>query len=293
MSLLLLGLLGSLVLGAFAFDGSDDNDNDQADDDNPMETGESLSYSGANLLEGTEGADTLSAGQDELLAPNTINLLGGDDTAIIEVNDAITVSGGDGDDVITATGVINVLEGGAGNDTLTADDSNQIRGGAGDDELNFNHGSYDQGERGSVNGGEGDDTINLRADALIAGELLNDVGGGDITGGAGSDEFNILYELTSLGEGEALADDTVSRGFVSISDFDPREDSLLLDVERNTDTADIDVVAELDQTVEAGTYTSLITLTFEAADEAAEATNILTVISAVPFTLDDIQLVGV
>jgi hypothetical protein len=37
MSLLLLGLLGSLVLGAFAFDGSDNNDTDQADDDNPME----------------------------------------------------------------------------------------------------------------------------------------------------------------------------------------------------------------------------------------------------------------
>lgn len=289
MSFMFLSLLCPLIIGALAFDWSSDNDDDQT----PEETGEELSYDGSNLLEGTEGDDTLPSGQDRSLAPDTIHLLGGNDTAFVEVNDITTVSGGDGDDSITATGVLNTLEGDAGNDTLTADDSNRILGGEGDDVLNFTHGSYDQGEEGVVNGGEGDDTINLRADALIDSEGLNNFGGVDIIGGEGADEINIIYELNGVDENRVSADDSITRGFVSISAFTPGEDSLTLEVEIDPAAEVRDVTAELDQTAEGGAYTSVITLTFAATDDTPETTNILTVMSAAPFTLDDIQLVGV
>lgn len=317
MSVVLLGLLATGLLGAVAFDwfdwdddtqgadrpsdetgqerdqdGSDLLDDTQGDETPPDETGQVLNFAGSALLEGTEGDDTIPAGQDDSLQPEAINLLGGDDTATIEIFDYITVNGGDGNDTITATGATNILEGGAGNDTLTADDSNRLDGGEGDDVLNFTHGSYDQGEWGAAIGGAGDDTINLRADALVFEPLLLDVGGVDIRGGDGSDDINIVYELNELEDDQTPLNDA-SGGFVSISDFNPNEDSLVIEVEHNSETADRDVTVELDQTEENGTYTSFITLIVEETSEAAGATNVLTVLSSAPFTLDDIQLVGV
>lgn len=319
MSFVLLGLLATGLLGAVAFDWFDWDDDNQDDDRPPDETGQDrdqdgsdlldepqgdetppddpgqvLSFDGSALLEGTEGDDTLPAGQDNSLQPEVIDLLGGDDTANIEIYDDITVNGGDGNDSITATGVTNILEGGAGNDTLSGDDSNTLNGGEGDDVLNFTHGSYDQGEWGAANGGAGDDTINLRADALIFEPLLLDVGGVDIRGGDGSDDINIKYALNEL-EGDLTPLNDSRSGFVRISDFNPNEDSLLIEVDQDSETVDRDVTVELyqDQREEDGTYISTIKLTFEETSESAQATNALRVLSSVPFTLDDIQLVGV
>ena len=271
----MLGLLGTALLGAVAFDWFDDDGNGQNDDTSPEETGRELSYDDSDLLEGTEGDDTLPAGQDENLAPDTINLLGGNDMATVERNDIITVNGGDGDDSISATGVLNILEGGAGNDTLIADDSNRLLGGAGNDVLNFNHGSYDQGEWGLADGGEGDDTITVRTDALVPDFITVDVGGVNVSGGNGADEINIIYELTENfdgGEGVIIGsggDINFAGNFIRISDFDPNEDSLVIEVEKDSETKDRDITVELDQTEENGTYKSLITLTFAETSEAA------------------------
>jgi Ca2+-binding RTX toxin-like protein len=300
MGFLVLGLLGTALLGAIAFDWFDDDDTTQSDEpQSEDEIGQELNFDGSETLEGTEGDDTLPAGQDGRVAPETINLLGGNDTANVEYEDIITVTGGDGDDSISATGVLNTLDGGAGNDTLTADDSNRLLGGAGNDVLNFNHGSYDQGEPGSADGGEGDDTITVRADALVPDFIRFDVGGVDVSGGSGADEFNIVYQLAAnfdggvgltIGSGE---DTNFAGNFVGITDFDPNEDSLVIELERDSDTIDRDVEVELIQTEENGSYRSVIILTFLETDDAKEATNALTVFSTSPFTLDDIQLIGV
>lgn len=291
MGLLALGVLGTGLLGVVIYDWLDDDDSSPVVDTPIEEEGQDIVYDGSDLLEGTEGDDTIAAGQDETLAPDVINLFGGDDTATIEVNDPITVNGGEGDDLLTATGVLNTLDGGEGDDTLTADDSNRLLGGEGDDVLNFNHGSYDQGENGSADGGEGDDTINVRADAFVPAFLQTDVGGVEVTGGSGADEFNVTYEANDNFTFEPT--DDVRGSFVTINDFDPNEDSLVVEVEQDTDMPDREVEVDLNQTEEDGVYTSLITLRFEETADAVGATNVLTVVSTDPFTLDDIELVGV
>lgn len=293
MGFLILSLLSAAVLGTVAFDWSDGDDDSHTDsppqDGTDEDAGQVLSYDGSEHLEGTEGNDTLPAGQDPDLAPAEIDLLGGDDAALLDYGDSMTVSGGDGDDVILTAGASNTLDGGAGNDTLAADDSNRLIGGTGDDELDFFHESYDQGDPGGADGGEGDDTINVWAAALVPDYLMTDVGGVEVHGGSGADDINVTYGLHE----NVDTTDTLAGGFVSISDFDPSEDTLVIEVERSEETADRDVTVELDQTDEDGTYTSLITLTFEETEEASEATNTLTVVSTDPFTLDDIQLVGI
>ncbi len=294
MGLLLLGLLGSAALGAVALDWFGEGEENQSDG-SPNGAGQELNFDGSNVLNGTEGDDTIPPGQDGFLTPEEINLFGGDDVVTIDAYHALTIFGGDGNDLITSNGAASVVEGGAGNDTLTTDDGNEIFGGVGDDVLNFTHGSYDIGDPGVVNGGEGDDTINMRADALITQEHLTNVGGGiDILGGDGADDINIVYDFFELEENRTPADSgKISHGFLRLLDFNPGEDSLVIEFERDSQTADRTITIDLNQTEDNGTYTSLITFTFEATVDEDEAVNFLTVTSSAPFTLDDIQFVGV
>lgn len=288
MEFLLLGLLGVALISAFAFDGADDESDDEDD-----ATGKTLRYDGSDPLLGTEGDDTLPLGQDDDLAPEIIDLLGGDDTAFVEENWPMTVLGGDGDDSLTTTGINHILEGGAGNDTLSGDDANQLYGGEGDDVLTFVHGSYDNGDPGTADGGSGDDTITVRSDAILTEEILYNLGGGvDVTGGDGADEINIVYDLEEDFRGYTPTDDTISRGLLRVTDFNPDEDTLVIEVDQGVDGEERNVTVEMDQTEEDGTYTSLLRMTFEKTIDAEESTNLLTIFSSTPFTLDDIELVG-
>lgn len=287
MDLLLLGLLGVALISTFTFDGVDD------DDAAPEKAGKTLRYDGSDPLLGTEGNDTLPSGQNPDLAPEIIDLLGGNDTAIVDLEGSMTVRGGDGDDRLTATGIQNILEGGAGNDTLSGDDANQLYGGEGDDVLTFVHGSYDNGDPGTADGGSGDDTITVRSDAILTEEILYNLGGGvDVTGGDGADEINIVYDLEEDFRGYTPTDDTISRGLLRVTDFNPNEDTLVIEVDQGVEGAERNVTVEMDQTEEDGTYTSLLWMTFEKTSEDEESTNLLTIYSSVPFTLDDIELVG-
>ena len=99
----------------------------------------------------------------------------------------------------------------------------------------------------------------------------------------------LLYDLqNSMGE-EQFLDTSLLR----ITDFNPNEDVLTIEVDRNDETADRSVEVELDQTKENGTYTSPITLTFVEEVNATQAVANLTVISNAAFTLDDIRLVSI
>lgn len=300
MAFVLLSLLGTALFGALAFDWFDGNDDDQNDELQPEdENGQELNYDGSDLLEGTEGDDTLPAGQDEGLAPDAINLLGGDDTAIIEDHIGGGVSGGEGNDSISSTAAGNVLYGNVGDDTLVGVGINDIFGGEGDDHITSDIGNQVDESTTQIVGGEGDDTIIVETDALIPEMVLNDLGNVEVQGGEGADEIKVVYDLADNLENmvgfdpSPESDDTFVGDLVRISDFVPGEDVLTIEVEQDPETVNGDITVELDQTEEDGTYMSLITLTFEETSETTEATNILTILSSAPFTLDDIQLIGV
>ncbi|MBB5514365.1 hypothetical protein FHS89_000363 [Rubricella aquisinus] len=93
MSLLLFGLIGTTVLGTVALDLIGDEEDDTAPPPQE-EDGQEIRFDGSDVLNGTEGNDTLPAGQDATLEPDQINLLGGNDTAHIEMTSPVTVSGG-------------------------------------------------------------------------------------------------------------------------------------------------------------------------------------------------------
>jgi len=291
-ALILMGILSTTIMGMFVFDLFDDNDNKEAgeEDTPPAELGLELMFDGSEILQGTEGDDTLPGGQDAALAPDTINLLGGDDIAVLEEISRITVSGGDGDDILSSTGVGNQLYGDAGNDTLTGIDANSLYGGAGDDTLSFFGNVFLHDENGRIDGGMGNDTINLRVEALLPYFISSDVGGVIIRGGSGSDEFNIVYELYENIE----TTDQLKSSFGRILDFEPNEDKLVIEVDRNDETADREVSVELDQTeTDAGTFSTIVTLTFAETDLATEATATIRIQSTEPFTMDDIVLIAV
>lgn len=286
MSLLLLGLFGAAILGTIVFDAFGNGDSDDSDATPVEETGQNLTFDGSETLNGTEGDDTVAAGQDADLAPETINLLGGDDIATIDVPFDITVNGGDGNDILSSTSVGNTLNGGAGDDTLSGIDATSMYGGAGDDHITFDSDVELNDSVARIDGGDGDDHIDVFADA---GVNTADRGGAIIQGGSGSDDFNIVLDLQNSQEAASILTTRVAR----IGDFNPDDDSLRIEIERNDATADRDVIIGLNQTEENGSFTSQITLTFAETVDATQAVAILTVISNGPFTLGDIQLVGV
>lgn len=284
MSFLILALFGTAFLGAITFDlfGKDDTSESAPQTE---ETGETLTFDGSETLDGTQGDDTLAAGQDDDLAPETVNLLGGDDTATIDLPYDITVNGGDGNDILSSTNVGNTLNGEAGDDTLSGIDATSMYGGAGDDHITFDSDVELNSSVARIDGGDGDDHIDVFADA---GVNTFDRGGALLTGGDGSDDFNVVLDLQNSQEDASIITTSVAR----IGDFNPDDDSIRIEIERNDATADRNVIIGLDQTEENGSFTSRITLTFAETVDATQAVATLTVISNGPFTLGDIQLVG-
>ena len=137
-----------------------------------------------------------------------------DDTLRTDYYSGNTVDGGAGDDQISGGGH---LIGGAGNDVIEGE--GRLEGGDGNDivELEF---SADTGD--SADGGDGDDLLIARA--------------GTLTGGAGADTFSLI-----------------ARGYepdpITITDFDPSEDQLILrDFLRDDIDAELRVVDWADGT---------------------------------------------
>lgn len=280
----LLGALAAALFGVAAFEWSDD-DNDPVDEDVDTE----LEYDGSEVLEGTEGDDTLPAGQDEDLAPREINLLGGDDTAVVEQASGMTVSGGDGDDTLTSTTVDNNLYGDAGDDTLTGMDATSMYGGAGDDVITWNGNFEHNSSTSQIDGGDGDDIVNIVADA---GTDEPDRGGAIITGGTGSDAFNINLDLKNS-RTDYDDDGTLTSSVARIDDFDPVEDSLVINIERDVETEDREAMVEFTQTEQDdGVYTTELLLRFAATESAREAVTVINFRTSAPFSLDDIEING-
>lgn len=272
-------------------DAVDPQDPDSAEPE-PAADGRNLLFDGAGILTGTDGNDTLSAGQDSALAPEQVLLLGGDDVAAIDVPFGVTLSGGAGNDHLTSTSVGNVLEGGEGNDTLYGIDANSLFGGGGDDNITFDSNVELNSSVAHIAGGAGDDTISVLTDVGID---TPDRGGAIVAGGDGSDVFEVVMHLENSAE-DVDGSGTLETRIGRIADFDPSEDSLVIELDPAADAQSRAFSVAMEQSEENGQYSSLITFTFHPngnIDNGAEAQAVLEVVSESPFGLNDLSIARV
>lgn len=221
MGLMFFGLLGTGILVTALLD-----DSDAGDDEPDAEPAGPLSPAPGELIEGTEGPDTIDGtpGDDRIFAQ------GGDDV----------IDAGAGDDRVFADGGFDVIFGGPGNDFL--------RGGA-DDDLILPEAGND-----TVYGDTGDDIIDaadvIDTDMLKSLIASGGIGDTDVTDLADFDRATDEADTVNGGEGADFilfgdndevtggnGADTFGTGFwaspdapATITDFDPAEDVLLYGV---------------------------------------------------------------
>jgi hypothetical protein len=294
---------GILLAGASLVWIADDSDDDIAQDTNDepevedpeAEIGQNLLFDGSLMLQGTEGDDTLLADQDDSLwEPERIDLLGGDDVAVISHHIGVGVFGGEGDDSLRSLGQGTPLYGEEGDDTLSGVIDNPMYGGSGNDQITLQIDIEKGPGDTDLVGGEGDDTITVYTDVGI------DEHGSEITtfaieGGEGEDSIELLLNLENSDIDVDRSGELVNR-LGSIDDFDPEEDSLLIQFDAEEEAADREIETVLEQEERDGRFVSTLTFTFLEDDDipdAREAEAVLTVISNAAFTLDDIQIVRV
>lgn len=168
-------------------------------------------------VEGGEGDDTISVGHADAdgdrVTDRADTIRGGAGNDLIEAGDGEDlVEGGSGDDRLEGMNDNDTLIGGAGRDTLI--------GGAGNDLLVGGDGTD------SLSGWGGDDTIIMGKDTSYAwGQAGDDRFEIDMTGGANHRATgNEGHDSFLLGGAQSG-----SESHVVINDFDPREDSLMVD----------------------------------------------------------------
>jgi Ca2+-binding RTX toxin-like protein len=294
---------GILLAGASIAWIVDDSDDDIAQDttDEPeveepeVEIGQNLLFDGSLVLQGTEGDDTLLADQDDsLLEPERIELLGGDDLATLDTDLSVRVFGGEGDDTLSSTSYGNDLYGGPGADVLSGGIANSMYGGEGNDQITH-HMDIARGPGSTdLEGDEGDDTFTVYA-GVGTDEHGSETTNFWIEGGEGEDSIELFLTLEN-DDVDIDGDRKLLNRLGGISDFDPEEDSLLIQIDAEDEAADREFETELEQEERDGRFYSTLTFTFlEDADipDAREAVAVLSIASNAAFTLDDIQIVRV
>ncbi len=239
--------------GAFAF-GGEGNDTGSAYAEATIDLGagdDRFTMWGGGLVLGGDGNDTLQASNGNAFS---------DDPEPIPAY----LFGQSGEDTLRAYHEKAVAYGGSGDDTLTATNGGAIFGDDGDDYLTVGSGS-------TGHGGAGDDAIVLaefHTSALYGGSST-------VTGGDGSDTFNISMVDRAASETPEF--------FVRITDFDPEEDVLTIDA------WDLQYPLESFEIVEAddGSYTD-IQIYLEATDGSETAVNIIRIDGTPGITADHI-----
>ena len=202
---------------------------------------------GADLYYGTDLVAKIEGGQN--LDPADILTQVGLSEAALDAQ----VADGNGSSILTGNSYDNVLSGGDGKDVLSA-------GG----ELNYGFISENKGSD-VLDGGDGDDTLSalggdiqrefsgdedpdpdviqtVHVDTLIGGagdDLLMATNGGVMTGGSGEDVFGIEIATGDRAYGVSF-DATV------ITDFDPDDDQIIVDVASLLPDTDLTVVVWAD-----------------------------------------------
>ena len=155
---------------------------------------------------------------------------------------------------------------------------------AGDVSILYDLTSRYDSNTSEIDAGDGDDT--MAVDAAI-GVDLPEPGGAAITGGEGNDSFEYVLDLQG-GDSEVNDEDVISTSFTTIVDFVPGEDTISIDITRAAALEGRNV-SEItpDQTKTEDGFANILTLPFAATDNALEAIAQLSIHSAVALTLDD------
>jgi hypothetical protein len=167
----------------------------------------------------------------------TINgTAGNDELLTVESNDELLgLEGNDFLDAVSGKGN-NTLRGGAGNDELFAYTEDELYGDEGDDDL------YSDGKGNNLlDGGEGDDEIFADLNDTVNGGIGDDIifagrGGNTFTGGSNQDVFWI-------------ANIEAPENPNTITDFDPIEDTIRVDLTGIENFADLSITQQEDNTI--------------------------------------------
>lgn len=188
---------------------------------------------------GTPGDDVIEI--DSVLAPDRVLAGDGDDNITFLGNSPITLEGGDGDDTLTAPGDDGTLLGQNGDDVLIGGHAAQMFGGAGDDSLSVDLTDGLHDTPANVHGDAGDDTLTAAVDL---GHGVPDTSYGFLTGGAGSDEINVMVNLVAYSFDVTVPEETldVSTGIV-LTDFTPGEDILTIEIARGAGEEDREMIS--------------------------------------------------
>ncbi len=263
----------------------------------PVE-GKTLILEGAMTITGTEGADTLTAVADSLeeqaLFDETqqIDLLGGDDVVTIRNDMHVEINAGDGDDLIESLGLGITINGDAGNDTIYAGSVDHAYGGEGDDKLIYRGDTHLINSVAELEGGEGNDHL-VGYEEVGAARTPYDSdtkGGYGLWGGEGADVFELKIDIVDYDAPDAP--EIVRDSTNSIRDFEPGEDSLIIDLGEEVRTLVSSEVVKTTSTWAGQTVeSSRLILTFAATDTEPQ------VEFTVPFsnpnvTLDDIAILS-
>ncbi len=289
--IIMLSILG-LGLTAFVIDEFRDDDDDTVppedeviDDDQDDTSGEG-SISGS-IFTGTDGDDSLSADAiDEFPTEvNVFDMLGGDDVVEHGPETNVTINGGEGNDTLSIENEDNLLDGGPGDDVLSAGLGSTIVGGEGDDVIAFDQqdGVFDG--MGEVEGGAGDDTISVMTDI---GFIVSDNGPVFVSGNEGADTFEVAIDQVPNDEFYDPRDQGADPTLVTIEDFTPGEDVLMVDVTPIEETSGRDLIDTELTELPGGGYE--LALTFSGVAGLGPLSTTLNVNGLSAITLNDIVI---
>jgi len=180
-------------------------------------------------IQGTEGDDNLHARGEE-----NIDGGAGDDT-LRSFGDGM-ILGGEGDDVFTLGGEAEGF-GGEGEDYMYISDAASGFGGDGDDTFFLKHSNDADDGAATAEGGDGNDTFVMKPLSGLPEETVAHV----LTGGAGADVYAFDIDgATAIRDG-AQEDNQI---IATITDFDPAEDMLMLDIGAKSSFDDVDALPQ-------------------------------------------------
>lgn len=219
------------------------------------------------------------------------DISGGDGNDTIEVerlsdfdHSSFVLDGGAGDDSITGPGFSIYIHGGAGNDTIEVTDAylDEVYGEDGDDRLVVTYGYTGADSSTIMDAGAGNDTLDVSFATVDA--AMTELGGLTVSGGEGADTFIVHHQIDVgiLSEGVALE----LTAPLDISDFDPSEDTLIIE----PDAASTVGLNYVSATVEHVGSTSIVVLQYSNPNSGHDVEQRISLRDAPDLSIDDIQI---
>lgn len=213
----------------------------------------------------------------------------GDDTIIS--GDLAQVFGDAGDDLIIMDPDLQFNTGsgfgGEGNDTLDGTQGQGLYGEEGDDVINVRHLNFFNGT-GTASGGAGDDVINITTGL---GDVFAVQEGLRVEGNEGSDTFTL--DLTITDDTQWEEGSNVGSTGIDILDFNPDEDSLVVDIDAALGEEESTYEARLVELSDDTGYNLVLDVVEDnLAEGVPQRYGLITIRTSGPMTLDDIVFTG-